>query len=249
VSTKRQLVQPAEKNTSRREKDEPRGILVVWNDVDPKNEVDYNEWYFQQHVLERLSIPGFLTARRYEAIGRGPKYFTFYTTTSVEILRSPAYLERVNNPTDWTRRSMASFRTMNRTACRQTLDLGRGIGSAATTMGIRPAANREDELRKRISDFLFPDLLKSPGATGFIRCHLWEGDTEVTVQKTTEQAMRGGQDKMADWVVVVEASSPAQAEKASQILAAYPFAAWGAANVEPAYVYRLMHYLPGPDGR
>jgi hypothetical protein len=249
LSAKKQSVRLAAKNTSDENKSKPKGILVVWNDVDPKNEVDYNEWYFQQHALERLSVPGFLTARRYEAIGSGPKYFTFYTTTSVEIMRSSAYLERVNNPTDWTRRSMASFRNMNRTACRETLDLGRGIGSAAATVGIKPAAGRENELRKWIADSLFPDLLKSPGATGIIRCHLWEADTGVTTQKTAEQALRGGQDKMADWVVVVEASSTAQAERASHMLAAYPFAAWGAESVEPPYVYRLLHYLPGPDAR
>jgi len=231
------------------EKFEPTGILAVWNDIDPKNEIEYNEWYFQEHLLERLGVPGFLTARRYEAINEGPKYFTFYTTASIETLRSPAYLERINNPTEWTRRNMASFRNMNRTACRETVDLGRGIGSATVTMGIRPVAGAENDLRKRISDSLFPELLKTPGATGVIRCHLWEADPGITVQKTSEQVLRGGPDKIADWVLVVEASSVPQAEKARQNLATYPLAAWGAANIEPPYVYRLMQYLPGPGGR
>ncbi|MBI5966343.1 MAG: hypothetical protein HY882_00595 [Deltaproteobacteria bacterium] len=230
-------------------RNEPRGVLAVCNDVDPKNETDYNEWYFQQHLLERLGVPGFLTGRRYVAIGGGPKYFTYYTTTSVEIMRSPAYLERVNNPTDWTRRNMAFFRNMSRTACRETLDMGRGIGSTAVTMGIRPAAGQENDLRKWIAESFFPDLLKSPGASGIIRGHLWEGDPGVSTQKTAEQALRGGKDQMVDWVLVIEASSPAQAEKASQMLAAYSFVEWGAESVEPPLVYRLLHYLPGPDGR
>ena len=231
------------------EKGEPKGVLAIWNDLDPEIETDYHEWYWQEHLLERLAVPGFLTARRYEVVGRGPKYFSFYLTTSVEVLKSPAYLQRIHNPTEWTRRCMASFRNMNRTACRQTIDLGRGIGGAAVTMEIETAAGQEDSLRRKISDSLFPELLKSPGATGLLRCQLWEGDPGITDQKTAEQALRGGEDKMVNWVVLIEASSPAQAEKAGQRLSAYPFAQGGAKKVGPPYVYRLLHYLQSPDGR
>jgi len=231
------------------EKGEPKGVLAIWNDLDPEIETDYHEWYWQEHLLERLAVPGFLTARRYEVVGRGPKYFSFYLTTSVEVLKSPAYLQRIHNPTEWTRRCMACFRNMNRTACRQTIDLGRGIGGAAVTMEIETAAGQEDSLRRKISDSLFPELLKSPGATGLLRCQLWEGDPGITDQKTAEQALRGGEDKMVNWVVVIEASSPAQAEKAGQRIGAYPLTQGGAKKVGPPYVYRLLHYLAGPDGR
>ena len=230
-------------------KGEPKGVLGIWNDLDPKIEIDYHEWYWQEHLLERLAVPGFLTARRYEVVGRGPKYFSVYLTTSVEVLKSPAYLQRIHNPTEWTRRCMACFRNMNRTACRQTIDLGRGIGGAAVTMEIETAAGQEDSLRRKISDSLFPELLKSPGATGLLRCQLWEGDPGITDQKTAEQALRGGEDKMVNWVVVIEASSPAQAEKAGQRIGAYPLTQGGAKKVGPPYVYRLLHYLQAPDGR
>jgi hypothetical protein len=228
---------------------ESLGILAIWNDIDPVVEADYHEWYFQQHLLERLSIPGFLSARRYEATGAGPKFFTFYHTQSIEVMRSPAYLERVNHPTDWTRRNMASFRGMNRTACRETIDLGRGVGSVAITLEIKAASGQEGNLRRQMSDSLFPDLLRSPGASGAIRARLWEGDPEITTQKTNEQALREEKDKSVDWVVVVEASSMAQAEKAAQGLAGYPFRAWGVESIAAPFVYRLLHYFPGSDGR
>ena len=230
-------------------KREPLGILAIWNDIDPAVEADYHEWYFQQHLLERLSIPGFLSARRYEAAGDGPKFFTFYHTQSVEVMRSPAYLERVNHPTDWTRRNMASFRGMNRTACRETIDLGRGIGSVAITLEIKAALGQEENLRRQLSDSLFPDLLRSPGSSGAIRARLWEGDPQVTTQKTNEQALRAGKDKSVDWVVVVEASTVAQGEKALQLLTASPLRSWGAESVASPYVYLLLHYFPGPEGR
>ncbi len=231
------------------QKGEPKGVLAIWNDLDPKIQAEYHQWYWQEHLLERLGIPGFLTARRYEGVGDGPKYFTFYLTTSVEVLRSTAYLQRIHNPSEWTRRCMASFRNMNRTACRQTVDLGRGVGSAVVTMEIEAAAGQEDSLRRKVSDSLFPELLKSSGITGFLRCQLWEGDPGVTDQKTAEQAIRGGPDKMVNWVMVIETSSTAQAEMAGQRLSAYPFTQGGANQVGPPHVYRLLHYLQGPDGR
>ena len=228
---------------------EPMGILAIWNDIDPVVEADYHEWYFQQHLLERLSIPGFLSARRYEATGAGPKFFTFYHTQSIEVMKSPAYLERVNHPTDWTRANMASFRGMNRTACRETIDLGRGVGSVAITLEIKAALGQEENLRRQLSDSLFPDLLRSPGASGAIRARLWEGDPEITTQKTNEQALRAGKDRSVDWVVVVEASSMFQGEKARQLLTAYPLQSWGAEKAAAPYLYRLLHYFPGPEGR
>ena len=239
----------AEKATKEGPMSEPQGVLAIWNDVDPQNEVEYNEWYFQQHILERLGVPGFLTARRYEAVGPGLKYFTYYMTSSVNILKSPAYLVRVNNPTDWTRRCMPLFKNMSRSACRETINMGRGIGGAATTLEIKAAAGREDDLRQRLASSLFPELLRFPGTTGVIRALLWEADPEVTTQKTSEQALRGGKDRVADWVIVLETSSVAEAEKASKFLAAYPFTAWGADSVAQPRVYRLMHHLQGPDGR
>ncbi len=231
------------------QKGEAKGVLAIWNDLDPKMETDYHEWYWQEHLLERLAIPGFLTGRRYESMGSGPQFFTFYLTDTVEVLRSPAYLQRIHNPTEWTRRCMASFRNMNRTACRQTIDLGRGVGSAAVTMEMEAAAGQEDALRRKISDSFFPGLLKSPGATGFLRCKLWEGDRGITDQKTAEQAIRGGPDKMVNWVMVIETSSPEQAEKAGQKLAASLAIEGGAERVGPPHVYRLLHHLEGPDGR
>lgn len=230
------------------EKGEPRGVLAIWNDLDPKIETEYHEWYWQEHLLERLGVPGFLTALRYEAIRTGPRFFTYYHTASVEVLRSPEYLRKIQNPTEWTRRCMASFRNMCRTACRETLDLGRGLGSAAVTMEIRPAAGKEDSLRRWLSEEVFPGLLKSTGLHGIIRCHLWEGDPGVTIQKTGEEDIRGAKDKLVDWVGMIEASSPEQAEKAAQRMAAIPFLEKGAEKVQSPYAYRLLHYLVAPGG-
>ncbi len=39
-------------------------ILVVMMEVDPDHEEEFNRWYNEEHLLERLEIPGYVSARR-----------------------------------------------------------------------------------------------------------------------------------------------------------------------------------------
>jgi hypothetical protein len=45
-----------------------KGIMVVQSaPADPSREDEYNEWYSTIHIPEILSIPGFVSARRYKS--------------------------------------------------------------------------------------------------------------------------------------------------------------------------------------
>ncbi|MBK5104531.1 MAG: hypothetical protein JJE42_09805, partial [Burkholderiales bacterium] len=107
------------------------GVLLVLNDIVETAEDEFNRWYQQQHVPERLRVPGFRTARRYRAVDGGPAYMAVYECESIAVLASEPYLERLRNPTDWTRKVMPGFRNMLRSACRQTWSLGAGVGGGA----------------------------------------------------------------------------------------------------------------------
>ncbi|MBI2872516.1 MAG: hypothetical protein HYY00_04910 [Chloroflexi bacterium] len=95
-----------------------RGLLVVTADVDPENEVEFNRWYNEEHVPERLTVPGFLGARRFVAVEGQPKYIAIYEMESPEVLRSEFYRKLRDNPTEWTGRVLARART-NRVVYRQ----------------------------------------------------------------------------------------------------------------------------------
>ena len=41
------------------------GLLAVWNDIAAEDEAEFNAWYVEEHVPERLGVPGILSARRY----------------------------------------------------------------------------------------------------------------------------------------------------------------------------------------
>lgn len=69
---------------------------------------EFNEWYDTEHLLDRMSAPGFLSGSRFQSVsGEQPGFLTLYDLKSVDVLDTPEYhrLSR-ENFTPWTRRLM-----------------------------------------------------------------------------------------------------------------------------------------------
>jgi len=160
-------------------------LLCVMNDIAPAcDRRDYEAWYQRDHVPDRLGIPGFLSARRYRRLN-GPRaeFLTFYETATPQVLCSAPYLKRLAEPTDWTARIMAHFRTMSRSICRVTLDEGQaGAGGLLALIAQQdaPAPGLEAQLSA---------MLEQPGVT---RVRLWRADPTVTVPSPEEKLRPGG---------------------------------------------------------
>jgi hypothetical protein len=78
---------------------------MVWADVPADREAEFNRWYNEEHLAERLAIPGFLNGARYEAVKGGPKHLAVYELESAAVMESPAYKKVQANPTPWTQRA------------------------------------------------------------------------------------------------------------------------------------------------
>jgi hypothetical protein len=81
------------------------GLLMVWADVPADKEPEFNRWYNEEHLAERLAIPGFLSGARYEAVKGGPKHLAVYELENAAVLESAAYKKVSANPTPWTKRT------------------------------------------------------------------------------------------------------------------------------------------------
>jgi hypothetical protein len=182
-----------------------QAALLVWNNVDPVHEREFNDWYLHQHVAERVGAPGFLRGRRYRALDGGPRYFALYETVDEAVLRAPAYTRLLEAPTDWTRRVMPHFRDTERSICLTTASLGRGVGAAATAVHLRPLPAQADVLRAQITNQLLPRLVSMPE---IVAAHLLEAAADGTARANAEIALRGAPDKAMAWVVVIEATEP-----------------------------------------
>jgi hypothetical protein len=165
------------------------GILAIFNNVAPGREAEFEEWFQHEHLAERLAVPGFLIGRRHEAVSGEPRYFNFYVTQSAEVLKSAAYLERLDNPTPMTRTVMSEiFKDMIRTVCHRTFRCGamRGAAVLAVRFGEPPA---EAALRATI-ERLLQDKAVACG-------EIWQAADPHEFPVSEEERLRGGDRKIA----------------------------------------------------
>src|SRR5258706_10767646 len=163
-----------------------RAAVTMWWDVAPERRAEWEDWHTREHMPERLAIPGFLRGTRWVAESGEPSYFVCYEVASLDALTGGAYLERLNNPTPWSRQMMPLHRNMVRSLCALRASWGGGVPKALATVRFSP---RVDAL---------PELPQRKGLTG---AHLLESQP-MPGAPTVEQKIRGG-DAAAAWVLLV----------------------------------------------
>jgi len=90
-----------------------KGIFLVYTDIDPQHETEFNDWYNSEHIPELLAVPGILAAARYEATKGGPKYLAVYELETADVVKTPAFTDRKRTP--WGERVSPSVIGSNRT--------------------------------------------------------------------------------------------------------------------------------------
>lgn len=113
-----------------------RGLLLTMTEPPPAMEEEFNAWYDDEHMGERLSIPGFRSARRWVAdvpAGQG-KYLATYELDAPEVLASEKYLFHFKNQTPWSKRCLARCVVFRRWAMEQVQPGGADPHPAAKTL-------------------------------------------------------------------------------------------------------------------
>jgi len=159
--------------------------VAMWWDVAPEMRAEWEHWHSSEHMPERLAIPGFRRGTRWVAVSGEPSYFVLYEVAELSTITTGAYLERLNNPTPWSRKMMPHHRNMMRSLCAVRASWGGGVPQVLATIRFTPAS----------------DLPKLPQGDGLTGAHLLESQPMPGVQ-TTEQKIRG-KDASADWVLLV----------------------------------------------
>ena len=68
-----------------------RGLMAFYADIAPEAVEDYRRWHNCEHMLERVSIPGFRRGRRYAGHPGAPGFLMMYETADAAVLGSAAY--------------------------------------------------------------------------------------------------------------------------------------------------------------
>lgn len=177
------------------------GLLLVMHDIPADLEDDYNRWYHEEHLAERLALPGFVSARRYRAVGSQPAYMVVYKCHAIDALTSSAYRQVLDNPTDLTRKLLPKLQNVTRAACRETWSSGNAIGGNAIIVQCKAKEGKKGEARDFIKDS-FATRLKQSGR--MVSMSLWESDAKATAESNSDMARRASPDHYADWVLLVE---------------------------------------------
>ena len=215
--------------------------VAMWWEMEPARRAEFQDWHSHEHFPERMAIPGFRRGSRWTRIDDESRFFVLYELAEHATLASPAYRERLDNPTPWSVRMMPHHRNMVRSQCRVRDSVGSFAAAALGTIRLAPRPGSEAALR----DFLSAALAALPGRRGLVGGHLLETDAPPA-PPTKEQAIRGG-DAAADWIVLLSGyEREAVAATLSDALAAAALLQAGAASRPVAEIFRLLH-LVTPD--
>jgi len=176
------------------------GAVAIWHDIAPEGREEFYQWHGQEHMPERVGIPGFLRGRRYVAVRADLEFFNLYEALSLEVLTGSDYLARLNHPTPWTVSTVKHFRKVARSICRVAFSAGRGSGGLAATFRFEVAGDAADRLSFMRERFL-PALAGRRGVAGV---HLLTANVDASVVRTEEQKARAEPNATPGWVLIIE---------------------------------------------
>lgn len=177
------------------------GAVAIWHDIAPEGRAEFYAWHGEEHMPERVGIPGFLRGRRYVAIDAELEFFNLYEAQSVEVLKGQDYAARVNAPTPWTFSAVKHFRSVARAICRVSHTSGPAQGGLIATLRYDVPDNIASAHKAALLRGLVPDLLAARGVAGV---HLLTADAQASGVTTAEQTARGVANAVPRWVLLVE---------------------------------------------
>ncbi len=219
----------------------PRAAMLLSFDIVAEAQVEHDDWHSHEHLPERLAIPGFLRGSRWRALAGGPAYFVMYEVTELGALSSPAYMERLNNPSPWNAKMMPSYRGMRRGLCEIVARSGHGLGGFGLLLHFVVPAHGQ----VTASDWLAGEVLPALAAqTGLASAVLFRSGMPAAL--TVEQRIRG-QDAGVDAALLVTGFARSCIEALeSGVLRPSELARRGA-SVVSSTTYQLVHCLTDRD--
>lgn len=192
------------------------GVVAIWHDLLPEAKDDFYEWHNREHMPERVGIPGFRRGRRYVAVGGAPEFFNLYEADSPEVLGGQDYLNRLNAPTEWTKRVVPSFRNVARSICRVAFTAGVGSGGAILTVRFDIGAAHRAPAIEALTRRILPPLAFRNGIAGV---HLCLADEAISKVETAEKKARADTTLVPKWIVLIEGNAAADVRAAGDELA------------------------------
>lgn len=178
-----------------------RGFMAIWSDVGLGDFDFYHRWLLKEHFPERVGVPGFISARVFRRqAGPDFQFFIIYETEAAEVLASPAYVARLNNPTPMTQKVMPKLKNFVRGAGVVVQSNGVCGGGAAMVVRLEEPhpllsdSDARNALFKRIEEI-----------DRVLAVRLFEVDTAATTIQTEEKKIRTSKEEIYSQLLLIEA--------------------------------------------
>ena len=189
-------------------KKEPKGLLVIWADVDEDYRTQYLKWHNCEHMTERVSIPGFHVGMRYQGIGEAPDFIMYYETEDSKIMATETYLNAQNNPSPLTSDAITHLKNVVRAIYSLLFAEGEKAPTEAHYLYLI-RFNAVSGSEKEVIQWFREDHLKKISAVpGVYRVRLYEMDDEVSNITTAERKVHGGGPGQKRFLAYYEMASP-----------------------------------------
>mgnify|MGYP006288547013 CR=1 FL=1 len=183
------------------------GAVAIWHDLAQEGLDEFYAWHGQEHMPERVGIPGFVCGRRFKARQADLQFFNLYETQSLDVVLGNDYKTRLDHPTPRTLSAVRHFRHVARSLCRvvskqSSSESGIGQGGLIATLRYDVDQSLEPAHLKIFQESIVPKLVSSPGICSV---SLLVADRVASGYVNAEQRARGASNSAPPIVLLVEA--------------------------------------------
>ena len=219
-----------------------RGVVAIWHGLKEEGRRNFYEWHNGEHMPERCGIAGFVRGRRYHD-GKDPgELFTLYETLDIDVLTSPAYLERLNAPTPWTVESIRAFTNLSRALAEVAFTRATGDGTVLRVLRFDVAADDAADVQGRLVE----RLQKIRLVDGVVGVHLCATKFDASAVQSVEKKDQV-QIRPAAWTVLIEYGAQLQDAGADHPLMADLFGGEPAISGLQSNVFHLQYQVLGVE--
>lgn len=179
-------------------------LICAWIRLEPADREAFLDFHDREHIPERLAVPGFRHGRRFVSTIDPNRFLLVYEVDSIGVLTSPAYLDRQNNPTEWTRSCIPMIRAPQRLAVNLDMSLGQARGGCVTLMRLRDGYDIDFKVQ----------IAALMAQSGVVAVHLGRIDLAASNIATVERRALGSPDNSEGLVLLIEATEVATAAAA-----------------------------------
>lgn len=181
------------------------GFMITFTEVATDLDDNFNEWYNREHLDERIDLPGFRRARRYESLDGRIRYMSTYECEDPGDIGSPTYLDVVAKSSPWSQQIMPNFTRWHRMVARVVADSTHGMGSYLTLARFFPAPSETAALETWLRSGVLDEIASRERVVGACAVAVVP---EFDARLTRAFGQEPDPDQIPEWGVLIEGTDP-----------------------------------------